>query len=430
MLDLGVHWGCSTFAFAQAIKDHDIACELIGVDTFRGDDHAGRYGEEVYEFVQDCAARAYKGVRIRIERSTFDEALPTVADGSVDIIHFDGLHTYADLRHDFELWLPKLSRDGMMLLHDIKPERPYGSERFWAEVSAVFPSMEFHHSWGLGVLFPRGDRVYRAMLGSQLLGWLSWYAREDRRRRLAMRAAKRDARILWMQARGAEGPAPDTSDQDWWRYRCRAKTSGRILSRVGDGELSRVLILSTEAPAQLVELHLVMPGSELQILGALACDGALRASLPRQCTEHRGPLHKLPSGTFDAVISFAAIERKGRPDLVMKEIARCLRPGGVLLATSPSMVWCYLEAHRLDAWHWRSPPVLTRRGFERVCRDGGLSVRQHGRFMLAPLSDLAGRGMVDRAARLTALEPLLDRVPLARYCLANRFFAATRVPGD
>lgn len=426
VIDLGVHWGCSTFAFAQAIKDYQFECELIGVDTFHGDEHAGLYGEEVYEFVQDCATHAYKGVRIRIERSTFDEALPTVADESVDIIHFDGLHTYAALKHDTERWLPKLARDGMMLLHDIKPEHPYGSERFWAEVSSAFPSMAFHHSWGLGMLFPRGDRIYRAMLGSQFPRWLSWYAQEDRRRRQSMIADNRSLNLSATTEQSEEDPAPDTSDQDWWRYRCRARTSGQILRRLGGGDLSRILILSQESPAQLVELHLAMPGSELQTLGTLACDSALRASLPRLCTESLTPLNSLPSGAFDAVISFAAIERRRRPDLVMKSVTRCLRPGGVLLASSPSMLWCYLESRRLEACHWRPPPVLMRSGFERACRGAGLSIQEHGRFMLAPLSDLARRGMPDRAARLMRIEPLLDRIPFARFALANRYFVATR----
>jgi SAM-dependent methyltransferase/predicted O-methyltransferase YrrM len=433
IVDLGVHWGCSTFAFAQAVQDHGLECEVVGVDTFCGDAHSGLYGEEVYSFVRNCAAEAYGRVRIRLERCTFDEGLTTVSDESADLIHLDGCHTYESLRHDFEQWLPKLARDGMMLMHDIKPHQPYGSEKFWAEIVEAFPSIEFHHSWGLGILFPRGDGLYRDLLSSQFLRWLPWYPRENQSRHQALFAGlqgpEREGGSS-ASARGAEPPSPDTSDVDWWRYRCRARVSGRLLRRVCQGKPSRIMVMGAESPTQLVELHLALPDAELHAVGTMRCGAAMRASLPRACVQHRGPMHQLQSETFDGAISFAALERDPHPELAIEEVARCLRPGGVLLATSPSVLWCYLEARRLDGTAWGCPPVLMRKGFERACSERGLSVPEHGRFMLAPLSVLAESGKLDRAERLRAIEPWLDRIPLLRLALANRYFVATRLPNQ
>lgn len=168
LVELGVHWGTSYFAFLQAALDEKLDSECVGIDTWRGDGHTGPYGEDVYKNVTDTIARFFASQRTRLLRMTFDEALLHVEDGSAELIHIDGFHTYDAVAHDFETWLPKLARNGVMLFHDTADDTGYGSAKFWDELSKKHHSFAFTHSWGLGVLFPKGDALYRRLLAQNI----------------------------------------------------------------------------------------------------------------------------------------------------------------------------------------------------------------------------------------------------------------------
>lgn len=152
LIELGTYMGYSFFAFCQAIARLKLSTRAYAVDTWKGDEHGGFYGEEVFQEVSKHNAERYSSFS-QLIRSTFDDALPYFEDGSVDLLHIDGRHFYEDVKHDFKSWLPKLSDRGIVLLHDINVrERSFGVFRYWAELSQSYPHFQFFHGWGLGVL--------------------------------------------------------------------------------------------------------------------------------------------------------------------------------------------------------------------------------------------------------------------------------------
>jgi hypothetical protein len=150
-VELGTHTGASFCAFLQAFAALGIAPSAAAVDTWRGDAQSGLYDEGVYDDLRAYTDARY-GARAELLRMTFDEALPRFPDGSIDLLHIDGFHSFEAVRHDFETWRPKLSPRAVVLFHDTQVRDPgFGVWRFWQDLSATTPHFEFQHGYGLGV---------------------------------------------------------------------------------------------------------------------------------------------------------------------------------------------------------------------------------------------------------------------------------------
>jgi glycosyltransferase involved in cell wall biosynthesis len=164
-VELGTQSGNSYAGFAQAVQTLGLSTACYAVDTWRGDPQAGFYGESVFTEWASYHDRHFSAFS-RLIRSSFEEAVQQFSDGSIDLLHIDGYHTYQSASADFARWRPKLSRRGVILIHDINVrERDFGTWRLWEELKAQSPSFEFLHGQGLGVVAAGPDLP-------EELGWL------------------------------------------------------------------------------------------------------------------------------------------------------------------------------------------------------------------------------------------------------------------
>jgi hypothetical protein len=159
--ELGVHLGASFITACTASKSYGLDTELIGIDTWEGDPHAGYYsGQQIYSDLHSYLRAHFTGHKLI--RKTFREALDDIADGTVDLLHIDGLHTYEAVKEDYLTWLPKMRQDGVIMFHDTNVfDREFGVHQLWSEIATTQNSLNFPHSFGLGVLLlsPEAPRL-------------------------------------------------------------------------------------------------------------------------------------------------------------------------------------------------------------------------------------------------------------------------------
>lgn len=231
-VELGTHHGVSFAALCEAARHAGTPGRCYAVDTWKGDSHSGFYDESVFLDLAAFVAARY-GTFAELIRSAFGEAVTHFADGSIDLLHIDGLHTFEAVKADFETWLPKLSDRAVVLLHDTNVRRDdFGVWKLWADIKASYPSFEFFHGHGLGIL----------AVGPHVPGAVRELCALDEAGAAAVRERFEALGARWAVAERARGAAEDVRDLGHSGEELAAKLERALAA--GDAERARTATLA------------------------------------------------------------------------------------------------------------------------------------------------------------------------------------------
>ena len=151
-VELGVHNGFSYFVGCQAINECNIDAKAYAIDHWGGDIQAGFFDDSIFQNVV-LLNNKYSSFSTLL-RMNFSEALGEFESDSIDLLHIDGFHSYESVKEDFETWVTKLTKNAVVLFHDIHVRRDtFGVYKYWEEIKSEYKSIEFTGSHGLGVIF-------------------------------------------------------------------------------------------------------------------------------------------------------------------------------------------------------------------------------------------------------------------------------------
>jgi glycosyltransferase involved in cell wall biosynthesis len=141
IVELGTLQGDSYCAFCQAVAALKLPTRCWAVDSWEND--GGEQSLAALRAVHDPQYATFS----QLMRMTFDAAASHFAPGGIDLLHLDGSTDHAAAARDLQTWLPKLSDQSVLLLHNVSQLR-----QLWREITLGKPHFLFEQSGGLGIV--------------------------------------------------------------------------------------------------------------------------------------------------------------------------------------------------------------------------------------------------------------------------------------
>jgi len=151
-VELGTKDGSSYLACCQAIKERCLHTQCYGIWTGKDGQECEASGEETFADLKEYHDVLYEEFS-RLVRSRFDEASNDFEEGAIDLLYIRGHSSEDVLQQIFNVWLPKISDQGAILLDNINVRGAEGgASQLWEEIRSFYPNFELMDENGLGMI--------------------------------------------------------------------------------------------------------------------------------------------------------------------------------------------------------------------------------------------------------------------------------------
>jgi hypothetical protein len=162
VLCIGSRYGFIPAVCALACKDNkrgvvEFVDAGFDMNDYRGPgEHWGGVG-----FWKRCDPKKYfakfgLSKYLNLHVMTSEEFADKNSEMKFDFVHVDGDHSYDGVKHDYELFWPRINKGGFMAFHDIgSPDKDgniYGTRKFWKEIRGKYSKIEFLEDPGVGII--------------------------------------------------------------------------------------------------------------------------------------------------------------------------------------------------------------------------------------------------------------------------------------
>jgi len=216
-----------------------------------------------------------------------------------------------------------------------------------------------------------------------------------------------------------------------FRYRTRGEVVVRAVERFLGSRRVRLLDVGAAAGRSLAYIAQRLGGGRYV---GVEYSHELRGSdfdLPDNVKVIAGDAMSLPSsikpGSRDVVSMLALLEHLDDPQRAVREAARVVATGGIVVATAPNPVWDHWAGRLglIEAKHHVSR--IDSKRLVRLMKNAGLEIIDSGRFMWAPVASLPYLKIPLPPWLGLAVDLVVGRIPLLRRLCVNAFVVGRKV---